>query len=44
MWPFNYNFSVWGTVVLYVLLTAGYIVWMLAMNAKEKRNGSKGGA
>lgn len=36
MWPFNYGFAIWGTVVLYVALTVGYVVWMIVMNSKDK--------
>ena len=37
MWPFNYGFSVWGTVVLYVALTILYVIWMVVMNSKDKK-------
>ena len=44
MWPFNYGFSVWGTIVLYIVITALYFVWMLVMNSKDKGSQDKGGA
>lgn len=36
MWPFNYGFAVWGTVVLYVALTVAYVIWMIVVNSKDK--------
>ncbi|HUV07334.1 MAG TPA: hypothetical protein VMX75_06365 [Spirochaetia bacterium] len=43
MWPFNYGFSIWGTVVLYAVITLLYFVWMLVVNSKDKQKGDKGG-
>ena len=37
MWPFNYGFAVWGTVVLYALIIVLYAVWMVVTDSKDKK-------
>ena len=37
MWPFNYGFAIWGTVVLYIAVTILYFVWMVVTNSKDKK-------
>ena len=37
MWPFNYGFSVWGTVVLYLLIIVLYAIWMVAAESGDKK-------
>jgi uncharacterized membrane protein len=44
MWPFNYGFAVWGTVVIYVAMTVLYYIWMRIMNSRENGKNEKGGA
>jgi len=40
MWPFNFGFAVWGTVVLYGVITVLYIIWMVLSESKDKKGDS----
>ena len=37
MWPFNYGFAVWGTVVLYLFIIVLYSIWMRGCESGKKK-------